>query len=205
MFEDLTLIIDFVDKYYGITNDEWLTVVPIQDCVNLKKKTVSHIQTYLDIRNYIFKYIEFLPEKTVGILLESNNLNFSKSKLRSRIKTKNSVNAKIDNYLKRDNGNFPIKKCFNDLLGFRIIIDDNFSYSDINSFVSQNYPNLKCIDSSKNGYVATHIYFQAHGNNKLFPWELQIWQLSDEENNINSHTLYKQGYTTWENLTNKEE
>lgn len=34
--------------------------------------------------------------------------------------------------------------------------------------------------------------------NNLFPWELQIWKKEDEENNLISHKMYKQDYTSWE-------
>ena len=97
----------------------------------------------------------------------------------------------------------------NDLLGFRIIIDGEFSFLDIKDFVESNYSNLsgyklKCIDSSKNGYFAIHIYFSKDGSNYFFPWELQVWKKSDEVNNISSHKKYKQDYTNWEQQTREE-
>ena len=71
----------------------------------------------------------------------------------------------------------PINKCFNDLFGVRIIFNYDFSFDDINNVfekIKSDYDiNLKCIDSSKKDYVATHIYFKIDNYN--FPWELQIW------------------------------
>lgn len=39
-------------------------------------------------------------------------------------------------------------------------------------------------------------YFQ-NGNNKFFPWELQIWCEKYEQTNIVSHAEHKQAYTKW--------
>ena len=63
------------------------------------------------------------------------------------------------------------------------------------------YSDLKCINSSKDEYNATHIYFKK--DNYTFQWELQVWNKVDEANNINSHERYKQDYVKWEN-ENKE-
>ena len=59
---------------------------------------------------------------------------------------------------------------------------------------------MKCIDSSKKAYKATHIYFKQ--DNWNFQWELQIWNKENEINNINSHEKYKQGYVKWEKENN---
>jgi hypothetical protein len=49
----------------------------------------------------------------------------------------------------------------------------------------------------RNKYIATHVYFKK--DNFSFPWELQIWNKKDEEENILSHKMYKQHYIKWEN------
>lgn len=63
-------------------------------------------------------------------------------------------------------------------------------------FINMRHENLKCIDSSKKEYKATHIYFKQDNFN--FQWELQIWNKIDEVNNIISHEKYKQDYAKWE-------
>lgn len=55
---------------------------------------------------------------------------------------------------------------------------------------------MKCLDSSKGEYVATHIYFR--DGNFNFQWELQVWSASQEKVNTISHEKYKQEYTKWE-------
>lgn len=54
------------------------------------------------------------------------------------------------------------------------------------------------MDSSKKegNYKAIHVYFNK--DNYAFPWELQIWNKQDEENNLESHKKYKQDYIKWE-------
>lgn len=96
--------------------------------------------------------------------------------------------------MKKQDG--PINKCFNDLFGCRIIVNNDYELNYLLSLINKLYPDLKCINASKNGYKAIHIYF--HNGNFVFPWELQIWLKKDEENNRQSHKLYKQGYTEWE-------
>ena len=95
----------------------------------------------------------------------------------------------------------PISKCFNDLLGIRIICKKELSFNEVLQLINTKYDNLKCIDSSKNEYKATHIYFRK--DNYTFQWELQVWNKIDEIKNINSHEKYKQDYVRWEN-ENKE-
>ncbi len=113
-----------------------------------------------------------------------------------------TIEFKIENYIKNhENGKVPISKCFNDLFGIRIICNKELSFAEVSNLVNTKYNNLKCIDSSKNEYKATHIYFKK--DNYAFQWELQVWNKQDEANNINSHEKYKQDYVKWEN-ENKE-
>ena len=108
----------------------------------------------------------------------------------------------IENYIKNhEEGKIPINKCFNDLFGIRIICNEELSFDKIVKLINNKYSNLKCIDSSKNEYKATHIYFKK--DNFTFQWELQVWNKTDEIRNINSHEKYKQDYIKWEN-ENKE-
>lgn len=47
------------------------------------------------------------------------------------------------------------------------MIDGEFCFNDVKRYVEENYPGYKCIDSSKNIYKATHIYFE--NGNQFFP------------------------------------
>lgn len=124
---------------------------------------------------------------------------FKNCKINTRVKTQNSIEFKTKNYSENhENGKVPINKCFNDLFGIRIILEQNLKHKDIQSFIKEKHKDLKCIDSSKKegNYKATHVYFST--NNYTFPWELQIWNKADEENNLKSHEKYKQDYVKWE-------
>ena len=113
------------------------------------------------------------------------------------VKNRNSIEYKIKNYIENhENGKITINKCLNDLFGIRIICKDQIDFSQINHLVKEKYDKLKCIDSSKIEYKATHIYFKQ--SNFEFQWELQIWNEDDEINNIRSHEKYKQDYVRWE-------
>lgn len=81
-------------------------------------------------------------------------------------------------------------------MGIRIVIDAQFSYFDVKRYMENNFPKYKCIDSAKDAYIATHIYFEK--GNYYFPWELQVWMKNHEMDNYNSHKIYKQDYTKWE-------
>jgi len=75
---------------------------------------------------------------------------------------RNSIEYKLNNYIKNHNeGEEPINKCFNDIFGIRIVLENNIKYDEIKEFVDNKYDYLKCIDSSKGDYVATHIYFKS--------------------------------------------
>lgn len=181
-----------IDEHKKIS-DEWINQT--KSTLNLKKKTLRYLNDNPEAEELLFNYISFLELETLNIRKEL----LSEFQIRTRVKTSNSIWQKKETYLSNSHqGNIPINKCFNDLLGTRIILDD-FRHQDIQNLLSklQTYSeNLKCIDSSKNGYYGTHIYF--HLNNFTFPWELRVWKKSDEKSNIESHKIYKQDYTGWE-------
>ncbi len=129
--------------------------------------------------------------------MDFKQFNTNESKINIRTKAKNSIEYKIKNYIENhEDGKVPINKCFNDLFGIRIICENTLTHNEILNLVNNKYTGLKCINSSKLNYKATHIYFKK--NNFSFQWELQIWNKVDEISNINSHEKYKQDYVRWE-------
>lgn len=114
-----------------------------------------------------------------------------------RVKNWNSMEDKLGRYQNGPSeGKMPLNKCLNDLFGWRIISADVPDYEQIQSYLAKEFPGLKCIDSSKQGYRATHIYISR--SNFDFQWELQLWNARDEHSNKESHKQHKQGYTAWE-------
>ncbi len=159
---------------------------------------MKHIRENAEILNEIWNYRTLLNKETLMLTFTLYSFEFPNLVVTGRVKAQNSVEYKIENYIRtHEGGNIPIKKCINDLFGVRIVIDDEFSFGDVKEYIKNNYPQYKCIDSSKSEYRATHIYFEK--DNYSFPWELQVWSSFDEEKNYESHRKYKQEYTNWEN------
>lgn len=203
LLSDIGKLIELLENLYAGVNDEWNVNSP-QVNINLRKKQVIDIDNDYEIKKHILDYVDFLNDHSIYIDYEIKKLDFISAVVTERVKARNSIEYKIDNYIKNHaEGKIPINKCINDLLGIRIILDDSISHEDIRDFVANNYPNYKCIDSSKMEYIATHVYIQ--DSNFKFPWELQIWIQEDAEQNKESHKKYKQDYTVWESQLMRKE
>ena len=196
MFEELEKLIDFIQIEYIEFNKKWENSNNYSK-INLRNNLVCDLLSNELILDTIFNYREFINESNIQLLMDFKQFNTENSKVNIRTKTKNSIEYKIKNYTENhENGKIPIDKCLNDLFGIRIIMNNRLDYNQIINFISKKYKNLKCIDSSKKEYKATHVYFKQDNFN--FQWELQIWNKEDENNNINSHEKYKQDYVKWE-------
>lgn len=205
MFEELNKIIEYIEKVYSEVLDEWIKKENYLK-INMKRTLVRDLNKDSKEKAYILSYRQFLNDRSVDLTFKFKNINL-KSDVDSRVKTLNSTEDKIKRYVKEHNdGEIPINKCFNDLFGIRIILEEFLDYEDIKEFVlnSHNKANLKlkCNKSDKQEYIATHIYFSK--DNFSFPWELQIWSKQNSKTNYLSHEKYKQDYAKWEQQ-NKEE
>lgn len=144
------------------------------------------------------QYRKFMAAHQLDVSQEISSLQSDVSRISVRIKQLNSIEYKIYRYNVGElRGKVPINKCLNDLFGMRIIMDDSFTHDDLKEHIEESYPDMKLTDASKKEYVASHLYIKP--SNQSFPWELQIWKKEDERNNLESHKLYKQDYTSWEN------
>lgn len=197
MLEDLEKLLDFIQIEYMEFTEKW-ELSDDYSKINLKNNSVCDVLENKEILDTIVNYREFINENNIQLIMDFKQFNTDKSKVNIRTKAKNSIEYKIKNYIQNhENGKVPINKCFNDLFGIRIICDEELTNSQITNLINDKYSNLKCIDSSKKDYKATHIYFKK--DNFSFQWELQVWNKSDEINNIDSHEKYKQDYVRWEN------
>ena len=189
---DLAIKINDLHKVFG---EKWIT----KESINLKTKRIDHIcfeESPIDssFYDYTMRYIKKVTRFSV------ENIYSIDSPYRLVIRTKNpdSIFAKIMYYRheKREKGKVGIYKCLNDLLGLRIFVS-NFNHDEntqkLNEMLAKY--SIKVHNSCKGEYRATHLYFQ--NDNKLFPWELQIWNQEDEEKNLASHVVHKQDYTKW--------
>lgn len=197
MLEELDKLINFIRIEYADFTRKW-EQSDYYSKINLRSTLVCDVLENKIILDAIISYREFINENNIQLLMDFKQFNTSKSKVNIRTKAKNSIEYKIKNYMENhENGKVPINKCFNDLFGIRIICEDRHTYNEIANLINSKYSDLKCINSSKKDYKATHIYFKM--NNFSFQWELQIWNKDDEIKNIESHEKYKQDYVKWEN------
>ena len=197
MLEDLEKLLDFIQIEYMEFTEKW-ELSDYYSKINLKNNLVCDVLENKEILDTIVNYREFINENNIQLIMDFRQFNTDQSKVNIRTKAKNSIEYKIKNYIQNhENGKVPINKSFNDLFGIRIICDEELTNSQITNLINDKYSNLKCIDSSKKDYKATHIYFKK--DNFSFQWELQVWNKSDEINNIDSHEKYKQDYVRWEN------
>ena len=194
-FNELKNLINYIQTVYTEITNEWLCDASIK--INLKKTRVFDIDIDGTIYKSIMEYVQLLNERSASISLQLSSI--CSCQVTVRVKAQNSIEYKIQNYKteRHEFGRIPINKCFNDLLGVRIILEPSLTFDEIHSFVESTYQRrYRCIDSSKLDYKAVHLYFKE--SNQSFPWELQIWNRCDVESNFISHQKYKQEYTTWE-------
>lgn len=197
MLEELDKLINFIQTEYIQLTNKW-EQSDYYTKVNLKNNQVCDLLENKLILDTIVNYREFINQNNIQLLMDFKKFNSENTTVNIRTKAKNSIEFKIENYIKNhENGKVPISKCFNDLFGIRIICSKELPFDEVLKLINNKYNNLKCIDSTKNDYKATHIYFKK--DNYAFQWELQVWNKKDEVNNIISHEKYKQDYVKWEN------
>ena len=192
--KELKQIISSILKKYECFSQEWEQTkmfIPL----NMNKIEIDDIYNDENILTYIFQYRDFMNDNYVS-LTDSIRI---QNRDNIRIKALNSIQDKIYRYefLKEEKGKIVLKKCLNDIVGFRYIFDEELSFEEIRNFIESNFDGIKCIYAKRDKYKAIHIYF-GNNNNKRFQWELQLWNKKDEENNYNSHYKHKQAYTKWE-------
>ena len=128
------------------------------------------------------------------MLFRSLSLHLRYPGIRYRVKQSESIREKIIYYLgpEHEGGKVSINKSLNDLLGFRIFVE-NLEIIYTNLCKDNEVKNIinRMYMRNKGGYVGLHIYFK-NNNNKFFPWELQIWCVDNIKSNEQSHKEHKQ-------------
>ena len=203
-FEELKNILDEISIAYTEICKDWDNYAFNQIKYNQSTTNIRHFSQDIEkIQNLLF-YRYFLNADKQGILLK---LSLNQIIHQYRIKQLNSVFSKLFYYnIKKVNGErgtIAVNKCFNDILGLRIITDIHFDIDKLKASILEYFPHFKCIDSSKDGYKAIHIYIKQ--DNLHYLWELQLWHKDDVENNYKSHKKHKEEYTEWERLTKEIE
>ena len=116
MLEELDLLINFLQTEYLNFNRKWLQSSQYEK-INSKNNKVCDLNNNKLILNTIFNYREFINKNNILLLLlELQSFESEKARINTRVKLKNSIQYKIENYIKNhNNGEIPINKCLNDL------------------------------------------------------------------------------------------
>ncbi|MGF2716565.1 GTP pyrophosphokinase [Bacillus cereus] len=111
-----------------------------------------------------------------------------------RVKTHESIMDKLERYENREN-KYPVNGWLNDIFGCRLIVDTETMYliEGLLDTWKEKYNLKNWYKKDKDGYKAIHVYFK-NQNNMYFPWELQIWDKKDMEQNIKSHREQKRKF-----------
>lgn len=171
---------------------------------NLKSLTITKIIDNESYDNRFFdavtNYIHTLMFEDLSEDIQYDALNII---LRNRVKYEDSAFNKIYYYrFGKPNPAVPLKKCMNDLNGFRIIVDDDFEYEELlHNILNDKNLTIKFSRNyvrRENNYQAIHLNIM-NGKNIYFPWEIQIWNKKDQYQNEESHKEHKakRKYIKW--------
>lgn len=193
-----------IDLYSKIDNHLYIN----SERINLNKEKVKRISLINDVDFYfaffnaVSKYRENLKQLTAEYPVNNSFL------VESRVKNINSISSKIYQYInyKSEKGEVAINKCLNDLYGVRLILK-RISFKNemklIKEIIEENRLECKVINASKQKYKAIHLYLK--GDSSSLRWEIQFWLASDDKTNRQSHAIYKQAYTKWEDKYKKKD
>ncbi|HBF7930116.1 hypothetical protein NMF85_10015 [Clostridioides difficile] len=171
-------------NFYGITEN-------LLDELSYESKLGKSLKNTLRKFNKddIFKEI-----RNISRYLNTRKIDF-KFPVSYRIKSYHSCLIKYDKYYL----NMELNKCFNDLLGIRIIVDSYYELfeQDLSSF---RLADMRTGKANDDGYRGVHLYYQK--SNFHYPIELQINTKVDRQINDLLHIyIYKH---TKNNLIGKE-
>lgn len=208
-------ISDFINKVQELYNKNDNSLVVFGNPINLSKQKICEISLRKN-RQYYFEFYRAIGDyrERIKRVLSDNTQPFSNMfgfgdsfegplgnlYVECRIKNINSIFSKVYQYkIKHENGEIPLKKCLNDLLGFRIVVRFvrlKTVEKLLKEMKEENGWNCKIIEASKLNYKGIHLYIQA--DNFSLRWEIQFWLFRHDTNNRKSHAEHKQSYTTWE-------
>ena len=134
--------------------------------ISLRKTPLETI--IQDIGKYRANYVD--------VLIQENLIG-------SRFKSDDSIYRKYEKTIRNQGG---FKQCFNDVLGFRLHMEE-YPKEFPEYFRVVDLRNGKIIDD---GYRAIHLYYQR--DNRSYPIEIQLWCGNDYQYNVWSHRhIYK--------------
>jgi len=152
--------------------------------VNLSR-TISKVPV-----DHIFKYRLTLHECINDYLMSAN----IQIKYYYRVKTRESIEDKIKRYTSQAD-QYPVNNWLNDIFGARIVLttDEIERIMSMLDEWQETYGLKNWYLRDKPEYRGLHVYFK-NKSNFYFPWELQVWDQKDVENNIKSHEKFKRSF-----------
>lgn len=201
--DDYKIIFNILNEEHNKYCKDWIS--SNEEKFNLKRKCVCDIytgskgieETFKKYMNSFLVDLNCLDFKIMENIYDVYDFNLY---VRRRTKEYASIIYKLHKKSNQDNGKYPIQKCLNDLLGYRIV-DKNYN-NNIDNIIEHlehlrhNKGRIKHINRNNDGYKGYHIYFLGP-DNYSFPIELQIWDSEDEQRNMELHNMYKQEYFEW--------
>jgi hypothetical protein len=111
-----------------------------------------------------------------------------------RVKTRESIDDKIGRFSDRED-QYPVNNWLNDIFGARIILatDEIDVVMNLLDDWQEGLGLKNWYLRDKESYRGLHIYFK-NKSNFYFPWELQIWDHKDLQNNIRNHEKFKRNF-----------
>jgi len=176
-------IISEINRIHGLFSDDYFETQKIEK-VNLSR-TIAKVPV-----EHIYKYRLTLHESINDYLMMAN----IGIKYFYRVKTRESIDDKVERFRGRED-QYPVNNWLNDIFGARIVLrtEEVAEVLDLLDDWQETYGLKNWYLRNKEGYKGLHIYFK-NKSNFYFPWELQIWNENDVENNIKSHETLKRHF-----------
>jgi hypothetical protein len=180
-------LIGFVNQTHQVMSAAYFDT---QDTLyNLKKMTLQKLNLVEGGLAYVYQYRLYIHENINDYLYQAP----VGQPFLYRVKTRESIDEKNERYLARL-ASVPVNKCFNDIMGFRVVIDGEFDEALFEQW-KQRHGLMHGYLRKDEAYAGYHLYFKS-GDNRYFPWELQLWRKPDAERNIASHREHKRSILT---------
>ena len=179
-------IISEINAIHKRFSDDYFEIGKIEK-INLSR-TIANVST-----EHIYKYRLTLHESINDYLMAAT----IDIKYFYRVKTRESIDDKIERFSNRED-QYPVNNWLNDIFGARIVLssDDISQILELLDDWQDKYGLKNWYLRNKEGYRGLHIYFK-NKNNFYFPWELQIWDKKDVEQNITNHERFKRNFVKY--------
>lgn len=161
-------------------------------CFNLKKSVSSVVVNNRIDREFQELIVSYKARLNRNIS-QVSSIRHQFIGIRWRIKQAESISEKLLYYMSENHefGRIPLNKCLNDFLGFRILVNNLEAVFDALQNDNRVTNIAKLYLRTDGDYKGIHLYFK-NGNNRFFPWELQIWDPEQSRLNELSHKEHKQ-------------